>query len=761
MGLLPIGAIFGLIAYTTNIEIKDLDLWLHIAMGRFIMLHHYVPDIDIFSNSIAGTPWVNHEWLFQILVYNIFNVWGPDGLLRMQTVIVTVTMLLLLFLGYNREKQLTTGFVLCLVYLVFQQRFTLRPDLYSLLFFVLYIYILALHIDKRWAAPFLLIIQIIWSNMHGFFFFGPLFVMIGLTAEWIKRHVKLPYKWNKSGRLDDDEYRRLRRIFIFVTLACLVNPLFLKGALYPISIFFSISGDSNVFFKYIQELQPPITWESLLNINRFLYFKVLIFLSFASFVFNRRNIDISALFFWVVFLLFSLKAVRNCTFFAFAAYLVIVTNMISVRYGDIVPLQFTRKKFEHLTIIIGKILFLLWIVQYATSVSGKSYYDFDKYELKSEFGGVSQRTYPNKAVDFLISNHITGNFFNDFNSGAYLLGRTYPDIRVFIDGRTEVYGSEFFIRYKKMWDQGDKDLLEEVILKFNLTGALLNSTRQHIPAKVLKYFYNHEDWTMVYFDYDGVIFLRDISDNQENINKWKINLEDWKARAHDILQMGDINVRPYQNYYRAYTLESLDFDKAALAELLAALKVNPTYAGAYELQGKIYTKNKEFEKAFESFRSSLMIYSGKKEVRLNLARTYYDLQKYDAAIEQFEKILKVWPKYPKAYFFLAKSYVYKNRYADSLEILTQAHKLIPEDVYDILNVADLMYEQGEYETAEQSYMLALQTGKKELDIRTKLAKVYEANGQRKRAIKELEKILQLDPENQDAPKYLKKLQIAE
>jgi hypothetical protein len=68
------------------------------------------------------------------------------------------------------------------------------------------------------------------------------------------------------------------------------------------------------------------------------------------------------------------------------------------------------------------------------------YYDFDKFERKMEYGGVSLRNYPYKAADFLVANKIKGNFFNDFNSGAYLLGRASPDIKVFIDGRTEVYG---------------------------------------------------------------------------------------------------------------------------------------------------------------------------------------------------------------------------------------------------------------------------------------------------------------------------------
>ena len=96
VGLLPIGALFGLIAWGATIEIKDLDLWLHLAMGKYILQHFSIPDHDILSATIAGHPWINHEWLFQVLSYSVFSHWGPDGLLKMQMVVVVSSMLLLL-----------------------------------------------------------------------------------------------------------------------------------------------------------------------------------------------------------------------------------------------------------------------------------------------------------------------------------------------------------------------------------------------------------------------------------------------------------------------------------------------------------------------------------------------------------------------------------------------------------------------------------------------------------------------------------------
>ena len=83
-------ALFGLMIFVANIEIKDLDLWLHIGTGRWIVNNGFqVPQGDILSCTIPGKPWINHEWLFQVIVYWIFNNWGAEGLLNAQAFLIS------------------------------------------------------------------------------------------------------------------------------------------------------------------------------------------------------------------------------------------------------------------------------------------------------------------------------------------------------------------------------------------------------------------------------------------------------------------------------------------------------------------------------------------------------------------------------------------------------------------------------------------------------------------------------------------------
>src|SRR3989338_5846668 len=83
-GYIALAVLFGLLIFCANVEIKDLDLWLHIKAGEFIVQNGFVPDVDFLSAAITGKPWINHEWLFQSILYLIFSRWGAEGLITMQ-----------------------------------------------------------------------------------------------------------------------------------------------------------------------------------------------------------------------------------------------------------------------------------------------------------------------------------------------------------------------------------------------------------------------------------------------------------------------------------------------------------------------------------------------------------------------------------------------------------------------------------------------------------------------------------------------------
>ncbi len=755
LGLLAVTALFGLIVFAANVEIKDLDLWLHLKMGEHILQHKVVPSVDVLSCTITGQPWVNHEWLFQVVAQLIYRQNGAEGLIAMQVFVVAFTFLVLLFLGYNKERQFSVVFLLLLVMLIYQMRFTIRPDIFSLLFFALYIYILSLHVDKKWSVYALCFIQILWSNMHGFFFMGPLLVLVAVGAEYLKRHARLPWQWNQTGRLNDEEYRRLKRILGIVILASLVNPLTFKGAWYPVGVLVDITGKSRIFFSHIQELKRPLEWGNLFSIEPYPYYKLLILLSVIGFVFNRKKIDIGDFFIWAVYLLISLLAVRNLIFFAFVAYLVCMSNFSNLSLQKIFPIAFREKKFHDINLCLAKVILVVWMLQFGQTMSTAGYFDFDKYELKSEFGGVTQRNYPTKAADFLANNHIKGNFFNDFNSGAYLIGRCYPNIKVFIDGRTEVYGPDFFRYYNKIWGEENVEIFDEAVERYDITGVFINTVNGVGPQKVLSHVYQDKKWALVYFGYDGAVFLKNIPEYKEQIEKFKIDLSKWKAPAIDLQKLGPRSVPPFQYINRAFTLEALGFDDAALDEAREALKIAPGYVGAHKVIGMIAGKRNDYKKAFENFRIAAMFSPGDFSLRSKLGLAYEKLGDWEHAIKQYNAMIKQQPKNPQGYFLLTRAYVGDKQYDKILGVLTSARRLDPRALKDVLEVGDLLYKDGQYELAKKVFEAALDVKKDLARVHHKIGLCYTSMGLKDKARLEFEKGLAIEPKDEELKKSLK------
>jgi hypothetical protein len=59
--------------------------------------------------------------------------------------------------------------------------------------------------------------------------------------------------------------------------------------------------------------------------------------------------------------------------------------------------------------------------------------------------------FPKAAVDWLLENKSQGNLFNSYGWGGYLIWKTYPEYRVYIDGRADVYGDKFIFDYMTIY----------------------------------------------------------------------------------------------------------------------------------------------------------------------------------------------------------------------------------------------------------------------------------------------------------------------
>lgn len=760
-GFFVLGSTFMLLVFMAHLEIKDLDLWLHIGLGRYIFEHNYhVPQVDILSCTLPpGTPWVNHEWLFQVIAYLIYSEWGVSGLIEMQVWVVALTLMVLAFLGFNNKNTPLTFFALFMVSLVYQSRLTIRPDLYSLFFMSIFVTVLGIFIHRKWTVPVLFVIQVLWTNMHGFFFLGPLIVGFCLLGEWIKRSVPLPWEWNKVGRFTDKEYNRLKLILIMIVLACFLTPTGVHGAIYPLKVLTEISGKSQVFFTKIVELQKPITsLNNFMTWNDWGYYKILIIISLMSFIFNRRKLDVGIFLFWLFFLIYSLAAVRNLVYFAIAGYIAFVINVSTIRFKNIVPIRFTEKKFLFITSAFIQVLLATWIYCFYRDVQDNGYYDFEKYERKSEFGGVSQKQFPIKATEFLVKNKVRGNFYNDFNSGAYLVGHCFPNIRVFIDGRTEVYGPDFFKYYLEIQEQDNLDKFKQALKRFQITGIFFNTVLNPAGEQKINYIFKSSDWSLVYFDDDGVIFLKNTPVNRDVIIHNRLDLKNWKTKSLDMYRLGAAKVTPYQNLNRAFTFESLGLYDQAAAEAKAAIGVNPNYPGPYKVLGKIAGLKKDYQGAYENFRMASIL-SNELRSRLNMAQALSDLKRYDDAEAAYKKIINSWQTNAEARFKLAKIDIELKKYDQAFEQIKEGFRIAPSAGEDLLGLGDIFQERKIYNLSQKCYEMLLSRSPGLDAPYLRLCQLFEKTGRRDKCPALLKAGLQKNPENKALKEKLRSLGI--
>src|ERR1700677_4535474 len=86
--------LLGLLAMTARNAV-DPDLWWHLRTGQWILDTGHVPHSDPFSFTRTGQVWVAHEWLSEVLFYELWKHGGAAALIVLSAIITTAGFMLL------------------------------------------------------------------------------------------------------------------------------------------------------------------------------------------------------------------------------------------------------------------------------------------------------------------------------------------------------------------------------------------------------------------------------------------------------------------------------------------------------------------------------------------------------------------------------------------------------------------------------------------------------------------------------------------
>lgn len=491
-------------------------------------------------------PWVNHEWLFQVLAYLSYKRWGMSGAIYFKTVILMLAYFFVFLTVYRRSTHVIGLFAVFLAAMISYKRFYMRPEVFSILFTAVWLYLLERfrHRQKSWSICITMpLLMVVWINGHGYFILGPAIMLIYLIGEGIQGVVPMPRTLTRKLLWKQDVIRGRGWVILAVAtvlsvMATFVNPSGVDGARYPIDVLGQVADPTSVIRTIIGEMQPPFHFSFTYAV---IYTWVLLWLSGASWLLNIRRIKLSRVILYVVSIIFFSKALRNMPFLGIPGAVFMALN-VNEAWDD--TLGFLRRKIVPEALIVARwagqaalagllVFFLIWI-------PSDRFYVYDIASIRYGLG-YTKHKFSMGAVEWIRNHPVEGHLFNAFGMGGLSMWKLYPEKRpgpdgkpkdyyggrrLFIDGRAEVYGGPFVKDYTR--SLGDEPFARKLWKglddKFHFQVVFLNWQASDTNPLIAR-LYRDAEWALVYGDGVGYVFVRNTPANRAVIDEARRKLE--------------------------------------------------------------------------------------------------------------------------------------------------------------------------------------------------------------------------------------------
>jgi hypothetical protein len=472
----------------------DGDTGYHIRAGEFILDTLSIPRQDIFSYLTPPLHWTAHEWLSEVIMALVHRASGLTGVVVFFAFMIAATYSLL-FRVLRKEKfnVLLTVVILVLVLASSQIHWLARPHIFSLFFMIIWYHLLDdYQYHNRNRLYFLPALMVLWVNLHGGYIIGLLLLGIYLFSDVMI--------WWRVNDEDKPEYVGKVKGFSLIFLACimvsLVNPYGYQILLFP----FQLSSNREII-DYVSEFQSP-------NFHEPIIFTYLFLFALATFALSKKRLNIIELILVLLFTYMSLFSARYIPLFGIIVAPIVIKQfdfMIREAHGSFA--DGLKKRADRIASTDASAQGYLWpgiavvAIVIFLAVSGAGY-SFD------------EKIKPVAAAEFLDRERLEGHMFNNDEFGDYVIYRLYPEYRVFIDGRLDMYGKDILkeyyqvIRLEPEW--------ETVLKKYDVNYIFYNS-----KTALSQFLLERDDWKLIYSDPVANIFMRNIPENREVIEKYK------------------------------------------------------------------------------------------------------------------------------------------------------------------------------------------------------------------------------------------------
>jgi hypothetical protein len=473
----------------------DADTGYHIRAGDYILETRAVPKHDIFSYHSPPLPWMAHEWLSEVAMAVLHRISGLTGVAVFFSLLISLTYALLFrYLRVYRRNIVFDVLIILLTLVSSQIHWLARPHIFSLFLMVVWFHFLESYQNDRGGSLVLLpLIMLLWVNLHGGYLTG--FI---LTGVYLLGNL-LGY-FRSRGEEKERAFRKAKYLG-YVIAACLlvslVNPNGYRILLFP----FRLVTESYIMDN-VAEFHSP-------NFHNPMPFKYMLLVLLGMLAISRKSVDFIEFVLVLLFTNMALYSARYIPLFAIVAAPVLSKQAESLlaTAQDSRWASSLKKRGEKIAAIDASAKGFVWpvagvlLVLFLVAAGGIAF----------RFDG---KVKPVAAVEFLRGEHIDGHMYNNDEFGDYLIYATYPQYKVFFDGRSDMYGSERLREFIKMtiFDPGWEKIVEKYDIRWFFIGS---------DTVLTRYLLERPEWRLIYSDNVANIHVKNSEEYRYLIEKYR------------------------------------------------------------------------------------------------------------------------------------------------------------------------------------------------------------------------------------------------
>jgi Flp pilus assembly protein TadD len=660
-------------------KIGCTDVWFHLRAGEWLLAGGGFPKADPFSFT-ADAPWIDTSLLFQVPLALVHRVAGLAGVGIANAIVLALAFGIVARSGRRRgvgAPELAAWTALAL--LACSPRLYPRPETLSLLYLAVALRLTDRALAGRTRALWGFVpLQFLWVNSETLFPLGLAVLGAGFIEALRRRAHARDWAIGLGGGL----------------AASLVNPFGLRGALLPLKMARQVADPNDIFHRGVIELMS--VFDRHIPFGSVVFFLALAGLVLAVAVRRRRRLDLFAILVLAGLGWLAARSVRNIPLFALAA------PYLALRLGGVSPLP-RRLLAPGRWALAGGFAFL------AIGIATSSFYTVFHLGKRTGFG-LDDRLFPTSTVATLRRDGAPARVMNDHALGHYLIWELRPGTKVFFDGRSEVYSPAALAAIQPAF--AGAAAFDGFAERYGVSVALLGHRREYLDP-LLAGLAAHPRWTVAGCDAAGVLLLRDApsASAPEPAPPAPVAIPAPRSRgwlANWFAPAGRDEAENETATARALLL--VGRPEGAATHALRAAQAAPGSADAFNALGAALLRLGRYDEGGDALRACLALDARYTEAMTNLGVGEIAAGRPAEAESWLRRALAAGAPEGDARFQLGRALAAQSRPAEARAELVQAIRLLPRNPKPALELASLVYHQGEYREAAGYYLEGARRG---------------------------------------------------